>query len=438
MVIFTLLFLSVLLFFVYIFQEKELLSPSVWLIAGYTLSLLVGSLNVGSWGDIRVQTFLVLLLAIISFIFGGSLARFTFINRGIKKSHIEINDIYNFKINTFLIFIMIIFMLVVSKEYLDYTYANSLIGGNPGGWSRMLTYARNSYLTDNYIPIPFFLNVSLKLSHAFAFIMIYIVIHNKIENPGNKIRILEVLPSLIYLVQSLISGGRTRMMYLVLYVFVIIMVLRKNKTGWSTKNNKIIIKWMIISVVIGLSIFWLIDQSFRGSIYNTQWSLWYQISKYIASPVYALDIFLKNPTRMSSFYESETLFPLFSIINKLGGNIQYSTNALDFIFFGETVKIHTNIYTAIRRYVHDYGYLGLIIIQFFMGFIYQYIFEKIKRKRRIGLPLIYFALIIYPIPFHFIEERVMNDIFTVNMATTIFLIFTIWRFVVRKKLVVRS
>ena len=218
------------------------------------------------------------------------------------------------------------------------------------------------------------------------------------------------------------------MMYFILFLFIIFASLLKHKNARNPKIDLKIIKYTFLSIAIGLALFIIIDLTLRGSIYGTERGVFSQLSLYISSSIFALDQYLSNPTHMTNFYDSETLFPIYSLLNYFGAEINFTSNALSFVSVGNQM---TNIYTALRRYIHDFHFAGMLLIQFLLGVLYQSYYLYVKHKGSIKHLIIY-GMISYPVVFSFIEERFINDILSLNMViivfTTYLICFKILRF----------
>lgn len=423
---------------VYIITNREIMTPSLWLIAGYILCSVVAAINIKYWDeDINLVTIVVVIIGILSFAYGEMFGRMSIIgisklNRKVSNSNKKVSN-YNKKVKVLNIpklhiLFMSIFMVFICCLYFLYTYKLSLAGGNPGGFINMFTYARRAIFSQtSSVTMGPVLQYGLLICKAFAYICAYELISNYFIN--NKINQILLIPCFLYLIQTLLSGGRTQMMYLFIYVFVLIAVHNKNRVDWSNRGDKAVIKRAIITIAIILIIFRFIGMYFRGSIYGTERTLWGTMSKYIGSSIIALNKYLLSPNK-AAFLGEETLYSVYSALNKIGFNFTVLANNLEFVTWK---SVSTNIYTALRRYIHDYGYIGMIMIQFFQGIFYGRAFTRIKYRRLMGLPLILYATLIYPVIFSFIEERFIINVLSAAGIETIILIVVMWRVYEKKQ-----
>lgn len=416
--------LILLLFILSIGRKFDFLDPVLWIVIGYLLAVLVGILNYPNWGDISALTVLVVLFSVISFIIGSLSGKSLLF--GNVKSNVDVQFPH------YMTSFMNVIMLITAIMYLQYMIELSYIGGNPGGWQQLFSFARNAVDRGLAPNMDFVLTFLLRLSFAFAHIQTYIVIKKYVFLKHRRFEISELITMILYFSHTIISGGRTKMMYYIVFIFVVYLILFRHKKNWTEKSTFLVIRYLLLALVIGLSIFIVIEQTVRGSIYGTTFNMWNQLSKYMGSSIYALNVYLDNPTFMTNFKETETLFPIISIVNKLGADIPFINNALEFVNFGNDLQVNTNIYTASRRYIHDFGYIGMVVLMFIQGFLYSTIYNSIKFRRIDGVFLIIYGIIIYPAAFYFIEERFLNDLFTLTMIFQLFMIIIIWSFLVGK------
>lgn len=431
MLFFLIALLSFTAIIIYMATNKEIMTPSIWLISGYILGSIVASINIKYWGeDIFITTLLVIMSGVISFAFGEAIGRSTVIGK--YNTTIVVSDINNRKkdihIPKFHVFIMSIFMVMILYLYFQYTYSLSLAGGNPGGYINMFTYSRKATFGQiSDIKMGPLLQYGLLVSKAYAYICLYEIINEYFINKSIKKHLF--IPFVLYFGHTILSGGRTQMMYLFIYIFVVIAVHKKYSSNWSNKGDKEIIKRGIITLAIIFFVFRIVGENLRGSIYGTERTLWGNISKYVGSSIIAFNKYLEIPSK-ASFFGEETLYSFYSALNKFGFNYTILPNNLEFVTWN---NVSTNIYTSLRRYIHDYGYLGMAIIQVFKGILYGHFFYRIKHQRLMGLPLVLYAMLIYPVVFDFIEERFIINVLSASNIITVILIVVIWDFYAIKK-----
>lgn len=434
--------LLVLTFFSYILSKKELISPAFILSASYVFCMFISLLNFNSWGDLSIKTVFVVLLGVLSFVLGCALTeKRTFSFNGKKNSSkITLNSSvsydYDIKVGYLLLIVMLFVLLGVAILYFRYIMSNAFLAGSNGSVMGLFSYARSINAdSENYQRMSMTLTLGVYIAKAYGYVTMYIILREYIYKPQNKIpklkRFFMIMSILIYLIITILSTGRTALMNYIVYTMIVACLFYKIKTHWSKRTNKKVFKTILISFIIILVAFRIIDLTLRQSIYGSEWSLWVQISRYFASQFYALDIWLQSPTRSTGFDDTETLYNLYSVLNRLGANIHIGSNALEGI---KVNNLSTNIYTSLRRYIHDYGYIGMVIIQFLTGAVFTDWFKKIQKSKKLNdINIILYASLFFTVVFNCIEERTLINIFSLAMLVHVIVIIIMWRCLIRKK-----
>ncbi|HFD1771432.1 TPA: O-antigen polymerase, partial [Enterococcus faecium] len=86
------------------------------------------------------------------------------------------------------------------------------------------------------------------------------------------------------------------------------------------------------------------------------------LSLYFGGSIAALNNFVGQGVHNNHSFDSglETFLGVQDLFNRLNGNVSNVTRILPFTEIGNS-GVMTNVYTAIRRYLSDFGLTGLII-----------------------------------------------------------------------------
>lgn len=398
-------------FIVDLFIRKfDILRPGTWVYMGFLLSSFVGLLNFEAWGDITLTTVLVIWCSVLIFnlvSYAGELIYIPFLS---KVTNID----KHFPLS--IVLFMNVLMVLAAILYFRFMYTNSILGGNPGGFNQFFSYARLAEQNGIANDPSTILSLLMSVSFSFAFVQTFIVVKDVVYVGINKIRVFDLVTVFFYFVQTLLTGGRTRMMYYILFIIVVGLIMFRNREGWTRRSINIGIKYIFFGFFLVILTFWIVEKTVRGSVYGNTYSLWYQFSKYIASPIYALDSFIQNPSYMTRFVETETMYPILSMLRRIGFPTMFNNNALEFVSYANgSEQIITNIYTAFRRYIHDFKLIGLLILISFQSLLYSSLYTTIKAYKIENTSLLLYGIVVYPAAFYFIEERFMNDLFTLSM-----------------------
>lgn len=395
------------LFFISFFLfKKNILNPSVILCSVFLVSLFFSILNIKNWGIIfHLNTVLIILGTIIMFILGNSII-YLLPQKYNNQKYNKMNKNYHIKIKVIsfkIIFFIDIILLILLYEYFQEIYKLSLIGGNSGGHSLMLAYARNAML--NFYDINKFLQITNYFVKAISYIHIFIFFYINIFE-GFRIKNLFLLsPFIIYFGFIILSTGRTEIIYILIYTLLIFSVLYQQKYNFSFKATKRIFLFGMLSLLVFFVIF-ILAGLLTGKTQGR--SIYKLISIYTGSSLPALNLYINTSQNFNIYFGENTFFRVYSILRKLGYEIPQLYPPYEFIYFG---GISTNIYSAIRRYYEDFRIEGLFLIVFILGIFYGLFFYYASYKKNHFFVLILYAAICFPI-FEFpIEERFFMKVF---------------------------
>ncbi len=411
----------------YFLCNKNILSPSFISCAMYLIGTIVVYTYRIKWSVIiNANTVLIIICFLLFILVGDVLAS------SIKKGFTQFNNnqTYYFKIGNSLMVFIIAFMICGLIYYTRSVIQLSQLGGGSGDYSQMLGYARHAKN-----------NLGFKMStsaiiifwicEGLFYISTYIFINN-IFNCKSKItkELKYLFPIILYTFMAILSTGRTLIMREFIFIVVIIVVFKYRHINWSAKFNKKIIK--IISIVI--SAFFILFYYLgllTGKSSNKEFFDY--IAVYFGSSIAALNEYMKYPFRSTDFlWGGHTLFGFYTILRKVLSFIPNLSTPLEFTILGSMYA--TNIYTPIRRYYQDFGYIGVIIIAFFIGFYYKKFLLKIKYKPS-NISTILYAYAFFPIVEIMIEERVFMDLLTIKSIFIVVFITIMYRLLVKGYLI---
>ncbi|MCA1033481.1 oligosaccharide repeat unit polymerase [Bacillus infantis] len=419
MIYLLILFLIIILIISYFTTGKDLLSPWVISCCMFLLSALFVIPNIESWNvQLSAITILVIGLGLFSFGFGELFVRKLYQKRLLNRKKTQFlnkhdnNERKPINIHTSILLFFIIFMLIVTyfyyKQVLDFAYA---AGFTVSSDLPMLRYARIATTTDiaESVSTNKLLGQAVIISYSYAYLMIYVVLYNTIFLKYRKRLILYAIPIVIYLIQVVLTGGRTQFIYLVSSLFLISVIFYQIKAGWSNSKNSKYIKVGIITFIVMLVVFYFLG-TFTGK--TSKLNLLETISIYVGSPIVAFDIFLQNYTNgFSIFFGENTLFGIYDILQRFGFDVPNLIRIADFVNIG---GYETNIYTSYMRYIKDFSYFGFLIIEMFLGAIYSFLYLNIKIKNKPTIIIVIFAIIFQTIIECSIEERFFMNVLSLG------------------------
>jgi oligosaccharide repeat unit polymerase len=308
---------------------------------------------------------------------------------------------------------------------------NSLQGEIPNSLSKFysaLRLAKNSGYSNLSI-----VNHLFSLNNAVALICVFILSYNFYFSRIQKEDFLYFSPIFFYCLETILTSGRTAIENFMISSFVLVYFNYLFSESW--KNPRLKRKTTILLVSLGLVFF--VSFALLGFVRGSSSAGLNQFQMflfYLSSPLIALNQYLQLPHfNDTGMFGVHCFNGIYSALHSLFPSFIGTTSMpLGFVYFGSN-GLSTNIYTAIRRYIEDFGFIcGFIPIGIF-GFVYAYCQQAIKRTKNIGALLI-FSLSFYAV-FEFpIEERFLNEIFSLSFFFTAFYLIALYYLLFTKRI----
>lgn len=400
-------------------RQRYLLSPENIVMISFIIVASVSALNSIIWNiDITLLSYFILISYLLIFVIGFKIGYSVIYSK--KKYHLfrAIN-------NSNITIIIITFILIITLiQYFRFIYDLSVWYGNPGRLDLMVSYARSAFTDPNLsIRTPRLLGHLQVFANAVAYIFVYIIINN-LHNGKRILSQMKYIPSiLLYIGLVFLSGGRTKILYLFIYIIVIALnyrffILNKAKVSLRT----------YIRIVISFVLFILLFQFMAIFAGRNTASLWNNFQIYFGSSIFAFSNYIKSPPAFE-FFGRETLYGFLSALKALGFNIPTFTKHLEPTLVN---NISTNIYTAIRRYNQDFTILGGLIVSIIISTFYGILY-KLTKSNLNELTIMMFSIILIPLFEYAIEERVMNNLLTLEFFYLTLYVSIIYILLIKKK-----
>lgn len=402
--------LIAILFISYLICNKDLMSPSFLLCIGYFISCLSAIYNIQMWGyDVGLYTIFIYFLGIFSYIAGE-----IFIKR------IQIPKTRQLNNNTTAVFneirvgtVKYIFCVLVCVVILVLTYQEvvRIANINFADWGNLTynykTNVVNSDLEDaNLSSMVVQLN---KVTKGFAFVFMFIFINNMFALSGSSLRrkmsaIKYLVPPVIYILQCTVKGGRFTSVALIIGGVFLFYFLWRLKVGWS-KVIKFKFIFTIILLIIGVfAVFWF-SRELVGRMSTDTSALGY-ITRYLGGGPALFDMYLNDSVYLQDGVH-ETFAGLFQSFDKLG-IVEVTVRVSHEFRYAPTGIIIGNAYSALRNYYHDFGILGVIILNFLLSVIFSGVYYRMKYRITSSstnrFTMIFYSSMIYIIIFQFVTD----------------------------------
>lgn len=417
---FLLLLLSILSFFLFDFDVME---PANIFLSTMTASALFGALNVQRWSlSVSFFTLFIVLGGVLSFLIGSFFSYFEL--RKIASDYRNDNytgadvRVYNANIKIFILCIVSVILLGFSfKEVYDL----ALQLGNTGGISTMISTVRYP-MERQEVSFSRWMSYRSLFVQSVCYVYIYIFFDNLLNE--NKIYIKYLLPIFIYIPFTILTTGRMDILFLLVYTVTVFSILYFKKKHYSIASKKIICIVLFISAISFLGIF-LLYGFFTGKVVTEERTPFVIISHYVGLSFPALDKFLNGYSVESLYIGNNTFSGIYNNLISLGIDLPRPNIFLDFIEFE---GINTNVYSAFRRYIEDYGIIGMMAVLFIFGSMFSFVYNYILKKKNNKYLIIMYATYAWTLVLSFHDEKFIMGIINTNFVYHLLLYWGLFSF----------
>lgn len=370
--------------------KGDIASPSVLLCAGFSLSIFFTLLNEQDWGTVlTLNTYILIILAITSFMFGEKVIKTTTGIRNTPLRNQYINSYYKttYKISTLkyvVVFSVGIISIALLLREVGFT---SLIKLSETAADYRINNDNTSFLV---------VNLS-KLTRGFAYVFLYIFIHNAIVGKI-KYNLINLIPVFLFFILAILRAGRLSILVLLISGFFIWYFEMQKRKNWTFKLKLKKIILITVFVLIILKLFFTV-RTFVGRTSDSSLdsTFFKYLSNYIGGSIelcnqyvsdYGLD---KKFPIWSTFSSLATTFRKIGILSMPESEYLLDNGGFAFSKSGELIG---NTYTGTISILMGFGLKGIFILYFAMSIIFNYFYTKIKSitffsSSRVALLLIY-------------------------------------------------
>lgn len=416
-------------------NDRDFLSPAVISCSTFFICVFLAASYSVMWNlPMHFNTSIVIISQMLIFCLGVCLPAWTVFQNDERKIVQQSNDM-NFLINdecsiSFVwVFIFIFIMGVLF--YFSYQEVKTLASQFSDSTNLFSSVkVLNDHLQNGDIQFSKWNTIRFCFAGSVAYVYLFFSLHEFIYKFNWK-AVLLLIPVVGYIPFIIISGGRQPFIYLAIYSFITLSILIMRKNGRDKKKAIKSILWITSFLGILFFIAFFGIGLLNGKI-SSEANLYKVLVHYAGININALDVYINKMVIPEPLYPGTlTLANVYKHLHFFGIDIpmSYNTYITSFVYFGD---ISTNVYTAFRRYIQDYGYIGCTIIMFFMGFFYGTFYNFVKYQRIGNLGLIYYGVFCYPFFLFCREERFMIELLTVSTLYKLFFLFIIYYLATKK------
>ncbi len=395
--------ISFILLIIYL-SYKDILSPSFVMLFMYLFSVISSIIGFLTWNtekNLNLNTYILVIIGLLAFCFGELAARIYKTNK--KKFKIKIvnnrypTDIFTLTSSFFIIITIFIAIIEINKICKNYGFqGNSL--------PQMLKFFRekNDILSGGNLnaayDLSFITKQFIKICYVLTIYFEYFYVKSIIDKNNKNMQNKYLLCIILGLVCTLLSTGRSILFHMLYAFFVMYIIYNRqspNGVNLNTKNfKKKFIKIGIFLIIMLYALMPLLGRTNTGGM--------------IESTSFAIGTHI--PT-LNRGLRDKTDDMILNGINLTFNNAQQSLSRLGLIKnYKNSINIwyrfknySSNTFTSLYAYNHDYGIIGVFILQFLFGFIVTRIYLSIKKNSNL------LALIFYSYFFYTIIDQVRGD-----------------------------
>lgn len=414
-----LIILAVISFFA---NKKDIMSPSFISCVAYILCNICSILGRFTWNNVIISWKLIgiITLGLLAFIIGEVIVRKIY-NKKIKEqekiTEEEIIRIKKWKIIFSIIFIVIEILLM----FFEIRRIALAAGFGENNIFKMFSYYRNksqlfsTELVNKGLEINFIVSQINKLCNVLGVIYIYMCVKNIINRDKIKNNIIYIIPIILCCVLALMTGSRTQVIKYVIAFFMIGFILYSKKSSLKIFLKKMLIICTSLIVII-LPLFY-VTLPLLGRKQDKGFFTY--ITFYLGTSIPSFENYLNNPPAKNEQFGEETLRGINSLLNKVGIIDKVTPVSREWTHFPGSN--HSNVYTAFRRYVQDFGITGVIICQLLFGMTFSFIYLLARNKKN-GIWLIFYGIYSYMLIDQVRDELFFTTFVHINLIINMVLV----------------
>ncbi len=407
MALLMLIILVMLLLGAYFCGNKKFLSPWFLLCAITLASFAIVLLNYNNWQvNINGKFVVYITSALLAFGAGTLLISVFSKERSRQSTLLSVQSMQcgrKYPVNLLLILSVAAAIGYIVKSFLD-------VGGFSLSFSIALRKMYDMRVVEDYSP-GFIFNQMLEIVVAIAYVNTFRLLmkiynkHGHIQDNIGAIRL--IIPIIVMLFATVVSTDRNIFIRYGIYLVCMWMFFYYNNSKKKRANLRIMCM-LVIFIAIAAALFFLM-----GKMKQYSSDFFKSISIYAGSGLYCFNLWIAD-YNVAPMWGASTFSQLITTIGVLlkpfGVDLHGTVNRIDpFIEFvsANGYSFSSNIYTALRPFVEDFGYFGVIIFPFIMGLFYQWLY-KAANKSKNGRGWIIYCILIYPVIFFPILEQLFK------------------------------
>lgn len=378
--------------------KYDLLSPTVISCVVFTFSVLLSCIGLTSWNHhehLNGMLIAIFLTGLFCFYLGEILARKLFFKNHKIPNNRKPKPLQPLKIKKWLLVVTIIFVVsTIIVLIFEIKRVCAAYGFESNSIPKLLAFYRSktalfsSEILEGGADIGFLAKQMKKVVDAICLIFTYVVVRNVIARQKKTKIILPAVILLLCYLSSFLSSGRSLLMHFLVALVIIALLLfyKTQKPAEIRQNNRRLIPILCATCIIVLAIFYavlpLTGRSTQGE------SATEYISFYLGTSVPSFNSKVHHVESKSDDYliGEKTFDGLYQTFNRYGIIDYTKPTSNEWVWFK---NFKSNVYTSFFSYYYDFGFLGVIVLQFIFGLVISYLYLYARYAKNTFLLLIY-------------------------------------------------
>ena len=389
--------------------QKNFIAPFFVLLSSFFMSAFIIVLNVDNWSvNINDSFVIYIFTAMLSFGLGCKLVERFYANHNydlnryneLEETEQKLQAVFeNYPVN-----VMLFFSLACTLLYVYFMI--TLYGGSADNVVSLLS---NIYRADKDMPSATtrVMHQMLKIIIAMAQINLFAIFASKYVCKQMKVNKGLFIPLLCFLVCTTLSTDRNIFLRFVLYAFCLWILFYTSISNSEDKSidliNWVIFKRAFVCIIIVAILFFGL-----GKVKNYQSDISKALSIYGGSGLYNFNLYLEKFDGNKMKYGEETFSVFLDTISRVLfiKNERWVNQNKEFIIYTSKngYVYMSNVYSAFRPYIEDFGFFGVLLYPFILGMFYERLFIQ-TRKSKYGLSWVLYSLLLYPLVFITVAEQ---------------------------------
>lgn len=426
-----LLLLIIVTFVMYYSNDGDVLSPAFLACFVYIVSCLAAIYDCYAWKTgITLTTVFTILLGLLCFVIPA-----TFFS---KCQSVSVAPAHPYKrILVPKSFTLVVFFFGVITSVF---YVKAILGianSGSGDWSSTMQSYRTqvSYGSGEDAALPSYIAYMFRLLMAFAYAYLFMFIYTYFIEKRFSVDYL--LIPVLYCGVSLVQASRGQIIIFLFAGVVMYWILKKRFSGLALRIPFSKVVQIIVILIVGLFLFTVAGTLVGRTTVKTPFD---SLACYVGGSIIGLDMFLNNPsaaTSPSTLFGAETFRGIYAFLSGLFHNPEWNYSFQMEYRLVNGINIG-NLYTAFRYYLHDFGYLGMVIFSSLQGLFFGVYYRLLTNGLRLRNPFslgsllivfayLYIAIVYFPLA-DYLFHQYLNPTTVLTLAMFTFAVFILCKF----------